>query len=352
MASKHRKTFTYDGKKYQVYANTKEELHEKVFAKKLMLKMGMDNEETNLTIKEWGEKAVELYKTNQAEATKEKYLGVMRSSIFKELGHIKLKDATPIMLQKCLNLQEGRSNDHIARVSQQLKFIFRTAHENKMINENPATSLTKPKGTNNKRRSITDEERNAFLQATKDIKFVPFLFMYYCGCRPSEARKITSDDITMVEGKPLLHIRGTKTAKADRYVPIPSSLMDMIKKERQIEKYCALNKSQFNKLSNRLRDNMRDYLGGEYHWYKVEPTGKKAYWKKDYLVDPLAKDFTPYCLRHTFCTDLRDKGVDIRDAQYLMGHANISITANIYTHSDISTAVKIADVLEKKVTPK
>lgn len=48
----------------------------------------------------------------------------------------------------------------------------------------------------------------------------------------------------------------------------------------------------------------------------------------------IAPDLTPYCLRHTFCTDLQRAGVPINVAKELMGHANISVTANIYTHRD------------------
>ena len=48
----------------------------------------------------------------------------------------------------------------------------------------------------------------------------------------------------------------------------------------------------------------------------------------------IASDLTPYCLRHTFCTDLQRAGVPINVAKELMGHANISVTANIYTHRD------------------
>ena len=43
----------------------------------------------------------------------------------------------------------------------------------------------------------------------------------------------------------------------------------------------------------------------------------------------IAPDLTPYCLRHTFCTDLQRAGVPINVAKELMGHANISVTANI-----------------------
>ena len=49
---------------------------------------------------------------------------------------------------------------------------------------------------------------------------------------------------------------------------------------------------------------------------------------------PLATDISAYSLRHTFCTNLQKRGVDIRTAQYLMGHADIQMTANIYTHVD------------------
>ena len=65
---------------------------------------------------------------------------------------------------------------------------------------------------------------------------------------------------------------------------------------------------------------------------------------------PLAEDLVPYCLRHTFCTNLQKKSVDIRTAQYLMGHSDIRMTANIYTHimvkTKIESANRYADVLK------
>ncbi|HKK96016.1 MAG TPA: tyrosine-type recombinase/integrase [Anaerovoracaceae bacterium] len=46
-------------------------------------------------------------------------------------------------------------------------------------------------------------------------------------------------------------------------------------------------------------------------------------------------------MRHPFCTNLAKKGADIRTAKYMMGHSSISMTANIYTHTDIES-LKIA----------
>ena len=47
----------------------------------------------------------------------------------------------------------------------------------------------------------------------------------------------------------------------------------------------------------------------------------------------VADDLVLYCYRHTYCTDLQDAGVPINIAKDLMGHADISITSKIYTHS-------------------
>ena len=55
----------------------------------------------------------------------------------------------------------------------------------------------------------------------------------------------------------------------------------------------------------------------------------------------VADDLVPYCLRHTYCTDLQAAGVPINIAKEFMGHSDISTTANIYTHSSdeaVSTA--------------
>ena len=41
----------------------------------------------------------------------------------------------------------------------------------------------------------------------------------------------------------------------------------------------------------------------------------------------------PYDLRHTYCSDLERAGVPINVASQFMGHADIKITARIYTHT-------------------
>lgn len=37
-------------------------------------------------------------------------------------------------------------------------------------------------------------------------------------------------------------------------------------------------------------------------------------------------------MRHTYATILFEAGIDVKDAQHLLGHSDISVTRNIYTH--------------------
>jgi integrase len=61
---------------------------------------------------------------------------------------------------------------------------------------------------------------------------------------------------------------------------------------------------------------------------------------------PVADDLTPYCLRHTFCTDMQDAGVPVNVAKDLMGHSNISITADIYTHMTEFSLQSTAEMMD------
>ena len=46
----------------------------------------------------------------------------------------------------------------------------------------------------------------------------------------------------------------------------------------------------------------------------------------------LPQEVTAYYLRHTFAADLFEIGIDLKTAQYLLVHADIKTTANIYSH--------------------
>jgi site-specific recombinase XerD len=49
---------------------------------------------------------------------------------------------------------------------------------------------------------------------------------------------------------------------------------------------------------------------------------------------------TPHVLRHTFCTNMANAGMDLKSLQYLMGHSDAGITMNVYTHASFAQAEK------------
>lgn len=64
---------------------------------------------------------------------------------------------------------------------------------------------------------------------------------------------------------------------------------------------------------------------------------------------------TPHDFRHTFCTRMIEKGLDIKSLQYLMGHSRTNTTMDIYTHWSASKAVdsmkSINSIEEPSLTP-
>lgn len=68
----------------------------------------------------------------------------------------------------------------------------------------------------------------------------------------------------------------------------------------------------------------------------------------------VADDLTPYCLRHTYCTDLQTAGIPINIAKEWMGHSDISVTASIYTHqsdeADRNAAALLNDLIFRRGT--
>ena len=54
-----------------------------------------------------------------------------------------------------------------------------------------------------------------------------------------------------------------------------------------------------------------------------------------------------HALRHTFGSLLLEKGVDLKTISYLLGHSDITVTANIYLHVTREQAVNSIEVLNK-----
>jgi len=324
---KFRKTFSFDGKRYVIRANTEQELYEKIALKKRDLEEGRVVISNSMTVAQWTEKAFATYKTNMSDNVKKDTMLRVNKHILSVIGNLKLKQVKPLHCQEIMNKQVGMSWSHIQKVYQELNFIFDTAVKNKFILDNPASEVVRPKAKKGHRQALDIKEREIFEKVTADNdRFLIFLLMYHCSCRPGEAIACQGTDLTIIDGFPALHIRGTKTEKADRVVPVPLELYRKIKDTSPFSPLAPNDagrfhtESSYNRAVSLLKREMNIAMGCHLYRNALVPPF------------PLRVDFVPYDLRHTYCTRLAEMGVDIRVAQRLMGHANISITADIYTH--------------------
>ena len=60
---------------------------------------------------------------------------------------------------------------------------------------------------------------------------------------------------------------------------------------------------------------------------------------------------TPHVFRHTFCTNMANAGMDIKNLQYVMGHSDVGVTLNVYTHASFDRAAEqMARIIDFKDT--
>ena len=64
-----------------------------------------------------------------------------------------------------------------------------------------------------------------------------------------------------------------------------------------------------------------------------------------YHTDKLP-NITPHSFRHTYCTNMAKRGISVETLKYLMGHTDISVTLNVYTHLKLEDAEKEIKRLE------
>lgn len=338
---KYRKTFTFNGKRYQIYADTLEEVIAKRERKRIELEKEVVITE-NMTLSTWSKKCIDAYKTNLSDEGLKDYKRMVKKHILNYLGNLKLSEIRSINLQEILNLQKGMSKTQINYVYQQLTFLFSRAYMNNLIKTDISKNLQKPKAkAQRKRRSLTKDERTAVLEVAKtDRRYYLFLIILLCGLRPSEAGKVKREDITLINGQPILKVKGTKTANASRLVPVPDELYLIVKKIPQNE-YIAVTQKGNPYKEKYMRTKLWQSFKRQVDIYLGAKVCRNAI-----VESVIADDFVMYNLRHEYCTDLARKGVDIRIAQKLMGHANISMTANIYTTFTENDIVEIANLLK------
>lgn len=342
---KYRERWTFEGRRIEVKANSKSELRDKVARKKQELEEGRVIVESSMLVKDWVIVCFDKYK-NTAEITRKRDEQKANKWIVQQIGIMPLKRVKPLHLQEIMNQLDGYSNAFINDVCRLIRWVFGLAHDNKLINDNPAERLSKPSGTKKARRSITEYERYHILKVCdEDESLRYFLPMLFCGARPSEAQNIKGKDIDFKGSK--LHIRGTKTERSDRYVPIPQYLLERLPHVPDDEyvftttQGLKIDENGNRRLWNRLRRSVNLSMGAELFRNKVIPSEGQS-------ELPFDNSVTPYHLRHSFCVDCCLAGLPLTTTQYYMGHSSINLIAEVYYHMNTEAQDKGAELLEKR----
>ena len=61
-------------------------------------------------------------------------------------------------------------------------------------------------------------------------------------------------------------------------------------------------------------------------------------------------NITPHVCRHTYCSNMAKSGMNPKTLQYLMGHSDISVTMNVYTHIGFDDAEEELKRIDRKST--
>jgi len=334
-----RKTLTWKGRRYEVRGHTEEEACLRLAQLLTDLKNGEARE--MLTVDQWFRQWLELYKepTGLTKKSLETYEEKYRCYIAPVIGALPLKEVRDLHLQDILNSQAGRSFSHVTKLRMVLQELFRQARWSRLIVYDPAEGLQLPACVKGSHRTITEEERTHILAVAETHPAgLWVLTILYTGLRPGETSPLLWKDVDFDRNelhvyKALesgsLQVKEPKTESGIRDIPMRKDLRDRLWAVRgDPEEPVFPSRKGTVPSASTMRRWWYDFARAvDLHMGAVERDG-------EIVRHVIAPDLTPYCLRHTFCTDLQRAEVPINVAKELMGHANISVTANIYTHRD------------------
>ena len=386
-----RKSFVLDGKQYIVTGKTEKEALEKLAVKKETVRRAELAKGRDCTVEDWASTWLETYvkpkvripgadkkKGTMTQKSYEMYESKIYNYIVPALRGKKMRSVTDTMLQTVLNRQSDMSESHAKKMRMILRAMFSQAAFSRIIPFDPTLKLTIPaSASTEKRRSLTDGERAVLLKAAETHRSGLWVrFLMRTGLRPGESAALRVEHLDM--DNRLIHVcqsveSGTnvistpKTTAGNRFVPIPADIFSDL--ERHIR---AKAKSDFvftqedgksmmttTVMTNNWRSFSRQMdilMGAEMtshgHIYDpndLSPNGKPLYpdkYGKPRNGHKIAPDLVLYCLRHTYGTDLQRAGVPINVAKALMGHSDISVTANVYTDATIDDALSARERLD------
>ena len=302
----------------------------------------------NMTVLELVKKYVSL-KTGVRHNTEANYNFVINIIAKEDFGRMRidkvhLSDAKAwlIKLQK-----DGRGYSTIHSIRGVVRPAFQMAVEDDLIRKNPfafelATVVVNDSVT---REAITRAQEREFLRFIQEDKhfckyYDGIYILFNTGLRISEFCGLTVGDIDFKEMRINIDhqlqrkrnmeyvIEDTKTSSGTRFVPMTPEVAECF---RRI-------------LAKRDQPKVEPMVDGYTGFLFLDKNGMPMvalHWEKyfKHILDKYNSIYkvqlpkiTPHVCRHTFCSKMAKSGINPKTLQYIMGHADISVTLNTYSH--------------------
>lgn len=274
-----------------------------------------------------------------------------------KISRVKTSDAKLFLIK--LQQEDGRGYSSVKTIRGVLRPAFQMAVDDDVLNKNPFGFQLAGVVVNDSvtREAITKEQMNKFLKFVHDdnvyCKYYEVIYiLFHTGMRISEFCGLTISDIDLENNivnidhqlqrtSDMKYILDTtKTDAGTRKLPITQNVADCfqaILEDRKKPKYEKMIKGHTGFLFLDKNGNPEVAM----HWQHRLNHMVKRY-NDIYRVQ--MPNITPHVCRHTYCSNMAKSGMNPKTLQYLMGHSDISVTMNTYTHWGLEDA---ADELRK-----
>lgn len=302
----------------------------------------------NMTVLELVEKYISQ-KTGVRHNTKANYdfvTNLIKKEEFsaRRIDKVKLSDAKAWMI-KLQN--DGRGYSSICSVRNVVRPAFQMAVDDDFLLKNPfefqlATVVVNDRMT---REALTEKQERQFLDFIRNDscfgKYYDGIFILFkTGMRISEFVGLTISDVDMENKKIIVDhqlqrtrdmqyvIDDTKTTCGSREIPMTEAVYECfgsILQSRRRPKVEPIIDGR----SGFIFIDKNDMPTVSMHWEKYFQRILKKYNKTHKVQMPKV---TPHVCRHTFCSNMAKSGMNPKTLQYIMGHSDIGVTLNTYTH--------------------
>ena len=351
-----RKNGTYDyrytdshGKVRCIYAKTLEDLRKKEAAIQRDLADGIDYAAGEISVADLVDRYMSL-KRDIGHNTKRAYGTVINRIKESEFGQMKVRNVKLSDAKRFyIDLHDtGSKRNTISIYHSVLRPTFEMAVDDDMIRKNPfkfkVADIIPDDAV--KRTALTKQQQENYLRFIQengqDNYYDDIVILMGTGLRVSELYGLTKKDVDFKKRLIFIDHQLCRTAEKPYFVKSPKTSSGVRCIPMSDVVYMALKRVVANRQSPTVELLVDGYSG----FLFLDKAGmpKVAMHLENYMRGMqkkmeriYGKSFprvTPHVLRHTFCTNMQRAGIDVKSLQYLMGHSNVSVTLDVYTHVD------------------